>query len=84
MKKGYPSENGDRKPETEEKSRFKKYLGRIDEAYTNNKKNPRECKKELKIVRESLTKDLMKGKLNEGQYMVLNNKITDYLNEFKR
>ena len=57
------------------------YLTRIDATYNEYYANQEECKDKLARMKEEVLKLLKTGKIDEGQFSVLDNKITQRLKE---
>ena len=47
------------------------------------KKNYQECEKELIELRESIKAEVKKGKIEDNQFLILDRRIKEHLNEMK-
>jgi hypothetical protein len=65
------------------RGKLRLYLEKIDETYNEYKKNYQECEKELITLRESIKKDVKRGKLVDSHFLILDKKIDEYMQEMK-
>jgi hypothetical protein len=55
------------------------YMNKIDATYNQYSANRAECKKQLQKMKEEIVQLLKKGKLDETQFALLDNKLSEHL-----
>ncbi|UCF08261.1 MAG: Ig-like domain-containing protein [Thermoplasmata archaeon] len=65
------------------RSKLRHYLDDIDDTYDEYKENPQRCEEELIALRESIKKEVRRGRLEENHFLILDKKIDEYLLEMK-
>jgi hypothetical protein len=58
-------------------------MSEIDDTYSSFKMNSRRCEAELYRLKDSISNELKKGKIDEGAYAVLEKRIEDYMREIR-
>jgi hypothetical protein len=57
------------------------YLAKVDSLHSKYSLNREECKKQLSQMKDEIVQLLRKGKIDEAQFTILDNKITQYLQD---
>jgi hypothetical protein len=58
-----------------------RYMAAIDSVHDTSHQSKEEYLKRLDGIRKTVQESFTKGKISESQYEILNNKITDYVDE---
>ena len=61
------------------RGQLKNLLNEIDEAFFQFKRNSRRCEAELYRLKDIVLEQYKSGTINEGSYVILNERIDDYI-----
>jgi len=66
-----------------QKSKVANLMTEIDSEYASYKLKPKQCENELYKLRDAISDEFKKGKIDSGSYSILDKRIDDYLIELR-